>query len=102
MFSTGWPSARCTRLVNRPSRPAHSSTSLKCASGWPSRIGLPSAPRDRRAVGVVEHALDEVAGGQQVLQALLVLDADGVAAELVGDARGGDVHLALVEDLVAR
>ncbi len=49
---------------------------------------------------VVERAFDQIAGRQQVLQALLVLDADRVAAEIVGDAHGGDVHLALQQDLV--
>jgi hypothetical protein len=28
------------------------------------------------------------------------LDADGVATEVVGNAKGGDVHLALLQDLV--
>ena len=60
---------------------------------------MPSRLRDRRAIGVVERAFDQIAGRQQVLQALLVLDADQVAAEVVGDPHGGDVHLALLEDL---
>jgi Ca2+-binding RTX toxin-like protein len=33
---------------------------------------------DWRAVGVVEDALDEIARGEEVLEALLVLDADGL------------------------
>ena len=37
--------------------------------------------------------------GRKVLQALLVLDADGGAAELVGEPDGGDVHLALLQGL---
>ena len=57
---------------------------------------------DRRTVVVVEHALDEVGGRHQVLQALLVLDADRFAAELIGDARGGDIHPALAEHLIER
>ena len=52
-----------------------------------------------RTVYIVEQAFDQVGRGDEVLEALLVLDADGVAAELVGDAQGGDVHLALLEDL---
>jgi hypothetical protein len=59
----------------------------------------PCGVGDGRAVGVVEDALDEVGGGQEILEALLVLDADGLAAELVGDAQRGDVGLALPEDL---
>ena len=49
---------------------------------------------------VVEESLDEVGGGSEVLEALLVLDADRGASELLGDTDGGDVHLALLEDLV--
>ena len=55
---------------------------------------------DRRAVGVVEQALGEVRGRRHVLEALLVLDADGVAAEAVGDAHRGGVQPQLVEHLV--
>jgi hypothetical protein len=60
------------------------------------------APRilHRRPVGTVESALDEIRGGEQILQTLLVLDTNGVAAEFVGDATGGDVGLALPEHLV--
>ena len=61
---------------------------------------LAVAAFDRRAVGVVERAFDQIAGRQQVLQPLLILDADHVAAEIVGDPHGGDVHLALHENLV--
>ena len=55
----------------------------------------------RRAVGVVEHALHQIAGGQQILQALLVLDADGLAAEVIRDAQRCGVHLALKAHLIA-
>ena len=54
---------------------------------------------DRRAVDIVQQALDQVGSGGDVLEALLILDADGVAAEVIGDAQGGDVHLALLENL---
>jgi hypothetical protein len=37
--------------------------------------------------------------GTRSFKSLLILNADGVAAELVGDAQGGDVHAALVENL---
>ncbi|MFC7667711.1 hypothetical protein ACFQT0_10185 [Hymenobacter humi] len=53
----------------------------------------------RRPVGVVEQAFGQVAGHGQVFEALLVLNADGVAAKLGGDAHGGDVHLALLQGL---
>ncbi len=39
-----------------------------------------------RAIGAVEGAFDEVGCGGEVFEALLVLDADGGAAEFVGDA----------------
>ena len=42
---------------------------------------------DRRTVDVVEQPLGQVGRGHQVLEALLVLDADGGAAEVVGDAQ---------------
>ena len=57
---------------------------------------------DRGAVHVVEQALGQVAGGREVLQALLVLDADGGAAEFFGQAHGSDVHAALLERLFLR
>ena len=55
---------------------------------------------DRRAIGIVQRSLDQVGCRQQILQSLLVLDADRVAAEIVGDPQGRDVHLALLVDLV--
>ncbi len=54
---------------------------------------------DRRALDVVEQPLYQVGGGSHVLQPLLILDADGVAAEVVRDTHGSDVHLALFENL---
>ena len=52
-----------------------------------------------RSVAVVEDAFDQIAGGEEILEALLILDADGLAAKLVGDAEGGDVGFTLPEDL---
>src|SRR5271157_2427459 len=46
----------------------------------------------RRTIDVVEQSLDEIGGGRQVFEPLLVLDADGVASELIGNAQHGDVH----------
>ena len=54
---------------------------------------LAVARSHRRAVAVVERALDQVAGRQQVLQPLLILNADRVAAEVIGEAHRRDVHL---------
>ncbi len=52
-----------------------------------------------RALDVVEQSFDQVAGWREVLESLLVLDADGSAPELVGEAHSGDVHFALGEHL---
>jgi hypothetical protein len=52
-----------------------------------------------RPITVVEHAFEEAARGRQVFQALLVLDADEIAAEVIGDADRSDVHFALTENL---
>ena len=52
-----------------------------------------------RTIGVVQRAFHEVARGQQVFQSLLILDADGVAAEVIRDPHGGDIHFALEPDL---
>jgi hypothetical protein len=80
--------------------PAPSSTSLKWGSGVAGvELRAGRGVGHRRAVAVVEQALDEVGGGQQVLEPLLVLDADGVAAEVVRHAHGGDVHRALLQHL---
>ena len=97
------PSAVQQRLVTSASTPAHSSTSLKCDSGPPAiQLVLRVLCEDRRAVGVVQQAFDQVRGGGHVLQALLILDADGIAAEVVRDAHRRDVHLALLENLIER
>src|SRR5262245_25113388 len=50
-----------------------------------------AARGDGRPVGVVQQTLSEVRGGREVLQSLLILNADGVAAEIVGNAEGGNV-----------
>jgi len=57
------------------------------------------AAADRGPFDVVEQTLGEVARGDRVLEALLVLDANRVQAEVVGDAQGGGVHLELAEQL---
>jgi len=52
-----------------------------------------------RTVNVVEQAFDQIAGWRQILQALLVLNANSSAAKVGCDADGGDVHLALGQHL---
>ena len=52
-----------------------------------------------RTLAIVQRAFHEIAGGQQVFQALLILNADAVTAEVIRDARGGDVGFALPENL---
>ena len=60
------------------------------------------ARADRRALDVVHQALGQVGRGGEVLEALLVLDAHRVEAEVVGDAQRGDVHLVLPAQLGGR
>ena len=55
--------------------------------------------RHRGPLGIVEHSLHQIAGRQQILKTLLVLDADQIAAEAVGEAERGDIHLALHQHL---
>ncbi|MGX1676407.1 hypothetical protein [Streptomyces sp. NPDC055400] len=52
-----------------------------------------------RALDVVEQAFGQVGRGREVLEALLVLDAHRVQAEVVGDPQRRDVHLQLFADL---
>ena len=54
----------------------------------------------RRAIDVVEQAFGEIAGGGEVFKPLLILNANGRAAEFIGQADRGDVHLALLQKLV--
>ena len=54
------------------------------------------------SIPVIERSLDQIAGGQQVLEPLLVLDADAVAFEIVGDPNRRNIHLALLKDLLFR
>ena len=56
-------------------------------------FGLAGFGEDGWTFAVVEEAFDEVGGYGHVLETLLVLDADGVAAEVVGDADGGEFGL---------
>ena len=53
----------------------------------------------RGPVDVVQQAFDQIARRRQILQPLLVLNADRVAAELIRDPHGGDIHLALLQRL---
>ena len=54
---------------------------------------------DRRPLGIGEHPFDEVAGREESLEALLILDADEIAAEALREPERGDVHPALREHL---
>ena len=71
------------------------------------RLALEQHPRrafgrDRRPLRIVEHPFHEIARREQVLEALLVLDPDRVAAVAVGDPQGGHVHPALEQHLLPR
>jgi len=46
----------------------------------------------RRTVGVVEQPFGDVRRGYEVLQALLVLDADTIETEVITYPEGSDVH----------
>ena len=61
-----------------------------------------AARAHRRPIDIVQQAFRQIGSRRQVLQTLLILDADGVAAEVVGDAQGRDVHFALFQDLRLR
>ena len=55
---------------------------------------------DRRAICVVENAFDQIRCRAQVFEALLILNANGGATKIIGNAYGGNVHFALHSDLV--
>jgi hypothetical protein len=73
---------------------------LKCGSGlsFVEHAAVPGGLH-RRTVDIIQQTLHQVGCRRQVFQPLLVLNADDVAAEIVGDAQRRDVHLALIEDL---
>ena len=52
-----------------------------------------------RTFDVIQQALHQIGCRTDVLESLLVLDADRVAPEFVGNPQSGDVHLALPMDL---
>ncbi len=54
---------------------------------------------NRRALDVVEQTFDQIGRGRDVLQTLLILNADGIASKFIRDANGGDVHFALGQHL---
>ncbi len=55
---------------------------------------------DRRPICGIECAFSQIGGGEEVLETLLVLDADRLAAEFVRQAARGDVRPALPEHLL--
>ena len=55
-----------------------------------------------RAVRIVQQPLGQIRGDADVLEALLVLDPDRSAAEVVGHRHGRVVHLEALEDLPLR
>src|SRR5688572_8858093 len=54
-----------------------------------------------RPIDVVQQSFNEVAGWGEIFQPLLILNADGRAAEFVSESYGGDIHFALLQGLVA-
>jgi hypothetical protein len=65
-------------------------------------LTLSISGKDGRPFRVVEQSFREIRSGKHILQSLLILNAYGGAAEAVGDAYGGNVHLELQQDLGAR
>src|SRR4051812_32837975 len=53
-------------------------------------------------IAVVQGALNQIAGGQQILQSLLILYANGIAAKVIGQPKRRHIHLALEAHLIAR
>src|SRR5262249_51546706 len=54
---------------------------------------------NRGTVDIVEQAFDQVAGRSEVLQTLLVLNADRRTTKFIREANGGDIHFALLQRL---
>ena len=54
---------------------------------------------NRRPFHIIKQAFRQIRRRRQILQALLILNADGVAAILIGDAHSRDVHPALLDYL---
>ena len=79
VFSTGWPSA----LVNAIGQQAVEAGAFVDFVEMRQRLAFVEHARavaagDRRPFGVVQRPFDQIAGRQQVLQPLLILDADRV------------------------
>ena len=65
--------------------------------------GIQFAPlliEDRRPLDIIEQPFHQIRRRRQVFQPLLILDSDGIASELVRNPHGGNVHLALFENLL--
>ena len=56
--------------------------------------------RDRRTIHIIEQPFCKIGRRREVFQSLLVLDADHIASEFIGDPQRGDIHLALLENLI--
>ncbi len=54
----------------------------------------------RWAIFVIEGSFNQVTGRHDIFQALLILDANSVAAEIISDANRSDIHFALRENLI--
>ena len=54
---------------------------------------------NRRALVIVEQPLGQIRSGQKILEPLLILDADRLATKPLREARGGDIHPALIKHL---
>ena len=64
-----------------------------------ARIQLAAVEVNGRPIDIVQKSFGQIGGGRQIFQPLLILNADGVASELVREPDCGDIHPALVQDL---
>src|SRR5271157_6592733 len=55
---------------------------------------------NRRPVHIVQESFRKIGSCREVLESLLILDADGGTSKIVGDSQRGDVHAALIEYLI--
>ena len=69
----------------------------------PPRVKLPSVAREnRRTANIIQQTFRQIGRRRQVLEPLLILNPDRIAPKFIGDAKRGDIHLALFQNLIVR
>ena len=51
-------------------------------------------------IDIIKKSLCEIGGGKEIFQSLLLLNSNGITAEIVGYPQSSDVHLALEKNLL--